>query len=49
MVLAAINVAAFYLVMRRPVLALEAGGIAPLPARIIGGLSLVILFKPLLQ
>jgi hypothetical protein len=42
LVLAAINVAAFYLVMRRPVLALEAGGIAPLPARIIGGVSLFI-------
>jgi hypothetical protein len=40
--LAAINVAAFYLVMKRPVLALEAGGITPLPARIIGGLSLFI-------
>jgi hypothetical protein len=61
LVFAAINVAAFYLVMRRPVLALEAGGVAPLPARIIGGISLVIwisvliagrmeaFFKPLRQ
>ena len=61
LVFAAINVAACYLVMRRPVLALEAGGVAPLPARIIGGLSLVIwisvlvagrmeaFFKPLRQ
>jgi len=39
---AAINVAAFYLVVRRPVLALEAGGRTPLPARIIGGISLFI-------
>ncbi len=61
LVFAAIDVAAFHLVMRRPVLALEAGGVAPLPARIIGGISLVIwisvliagrmeaFFKPLLQ
>jgi hypothetical protein len=42
LVLAAINVAAFYLVMRRPVLALEAGGVTPIPARIIGAISLVI-------
>jgi hypothetical protein len=31
---------AFYLVMRRPVLALDAGAIVPLPARVIGGISL---------
>jgi hypothetical protein len=61
LVLAAINVAAFYLLMRRPVLALDAGGATPLPARIIGGLSLAIwisvliagrmeaFFKPLRQ
>jgi hypothetical protein len=42
LVLAAINVAAFYLVMRRPVMALEAGGVTPLPARIIGGISLAV-------
>jgi hypothetical protein len=42
LVVAAINVAAFYLVMRRPVLALEAGGITPLAARIIGGISLAV-------
>ena len=42
LIFAAINVAAFYLVMRRPVLALEAGGITPVTARIIGGLSLAI-------
>jgi hypothetical protein len=42
LIFAAINVAAFYLMMKRPVLALEAGGITPLPARIIGGVSLAI-------
>jgi hypothetical protein len=42
LVLAALNVAAFYLTMRRPVLALQAGSMAPLPARIIGGISLCI-------
>jgi len=41
-VFAAINVAAFYLLMRHPVMALEAGAMVPLPARIIGGLSLCI-------
>jgi hypothetical protein len=42
LVAAAFNVAAFYFLMRRPVMALEAGAVAPLPARIIGGLSLCI-------
>jgi hypothetical protein len=42
LVFAAINVATFYLVMRRPVLALEAGGVTPVAARVIGGISLFI-------
>jgi hypothetical protein len=42
LVFAALNVAAFYLLMRRPVMALDAGGIVPLPARVIGALSLCI-------
>jgi hypothetical protein len=42
LLLAGMNVTAFYLVMRRPVMALEAGAMPPLVARVIGGLSLVI-------
>ena len=42
LVFAALNVGAFSLMMRRPVMALHAGQDAPLSARIIGAISLCI-------
>lgn len=40
--MAGINVAAFYATMRRTVLSLEANGVVPIPARVMGALSLAI-------